>query len=145
MLAFSPTLLAVLSLSSAQMAMLISIVGLIFGCGVAFAGMYFQHQKQRLWHETSRIALEKGQPLPPPESEGFRHRDHTSAVQHDVRGGLVMIAVGVGLNIFLGAVGGENVARLGVIPGLIGVALLINAAFMGIVKGKGQDVPTPKV
>jgi hypothetical protein len=55
-----------------------------------------------------------------------------------------MIAVGVGCYIFLGAVAGESVARLGAIPGLIGVALLINAAVTGMFKGKGQSSPSPK-
>jgi hypothetical protein len=46
-------------------------------------------------------------------------------------GGLVNLAVGVGLMIFLRAlVGNEPVYLVGLIPGLIGVALLAYALFM---------------
>ena len=84
--------------------------GIIFG-GL---GMYFHHRRQALWHETARIALEKGQPLPPlPNDEPAQsHEDK----KNDFRGGLVLIAVGAGLYLFLAACrtspGGEDILKI---------------------------------
>ncbi len=48
------------------------LLGLILPlAGIALAGvvvvcsLYFQHRRREMWHETARVALEKGQPLPP--------------------------------------------------------------------------------
>lgn len=45
-------------------------------------------------------------------------------------GGVVNVGVGIGLLIFLGALTGFKVALCGLIPGLIGVALLVYAYYM---------------
>lgn len=45
-------------------------------------------------------------------------------------GGLVNLGLGVGLTIFLWALVGPKIALCGLIPGLIGVALLIYVTFM---------------
>ena len=47
----------------------IPVVAIIGGLSLAaiiiVSGLFFQHRKRLMWHETARIALEKGQPLPP--------------------------------------------------------------------------------
>jgi len=45
-------------------------------------------------------------------------------------GGIINIGVGVGLLIFLGALVGVKVALCGLIPGLVGVAMLIYAYYL---------------
>ena len=45
-------------------------------------------------------------------------------------GGVVNVGVGIGLLIFLGALTGFKVALCGLIPGFIGVALLVYAYYM---------------
>lgn len=121
---------------------LYGLIGLIGGLLVAIivptAAMYFHHRRQQLWHETARIALEKGQPVPPrPRSDeemeltppaGVAYDEWLAAKRaqqwrHDIKGGLVLIAVGVGLYLMLGS------SYLGAVPGMIGVALLVYAYF----------------
>lgn len=113
---------------------LIAIVGgLILGGVIVTTMLYFQHQKQRLWHETARLAIERGQPLPPyPATDEERASQPPAGVSYDewrrhqrgrgLKGGLILIAVGIGL----GFVSGQNFFA-GAIPALIGVALVINA------------------
>lgn len=44
---------------------------MMLGGAIVISAMEFNHQQQRLWLETSRIALETGQPLPPAVAENF--------------------------------------------------------------------------
>ncbi len=97
------------------------------GMGLGLAGIIFgsldKMQKRRLRHELMRVALEKGQPLPPElldERSSRRERD-------DRRSGLISIAIGAALYLFLGALVAEHgVKWVALIPGFIGVALLLN-------------------
>ena len=64
-------------------------IGLIFGLagmGIGLVsgllGMYFGHRRRVLWHETARIAPEKGQPIPPlSPDEAAGNRLHELATQ----------------------------------------------------------------
>jgi hypothetical protein len=125
---------------------IIPLAGMLFGGAMAFLGMYFSHQRQRLWHETARAALEKGQPLPPygPDPSRSDSADRNGESNHDLRGGLVMIAVGVGIYFFLGAVADSRVANLGAIPGLIGVALILHWLITRMIRRKNPGVPPPR-
>ena len=115
---------------------LVGSMGFVAVMGVAV--FYFQSKKRQMWHETARIALEKGQPLPPwpktdeelklvpppgaslAEWEAMRR---AREVRGGVKGGLILIAVGAGLYIMMQGQG----ILIGAIPGLIGVALIVNA------------------
>jgi hypothetical protein len=96
---------------------------------------FFNDLKAReLHHETIRRALEKGQTLPP-ELLNMRDSAAIKPKSNDRRAGLILIAVGAGLFFFFGGVtdfggihGGTGMRWVGLIPGLIGVALLINWA-----------------
>jgi hypothetical protein len=131
-------------MSGAELGITIGIVGLVFGGVMGLAGMYFHHQRQRLWHETTRIALEKGQPVPVyREDHESSQRQATELRQHDLRGGLVLIAVGGGLYLFFRAVSNESVAALGYIPGLIGVALIVHWVIARAFAKKNDLPPRP--
>lgn len=110
--------LTILAISQAW----IPIVGIIFGCGVGIlaiiSGVSYAKKEQKLWHETARIAIENGQPVPTNPSN-----KRNGGKRNDIRVGLILIAVGAGVYIFLNAVAGAQLANVGGIPGLIGVAL----------------------
>jgi Domain of unknown function (DUF6249) len=116
----------------------IPIAGMAFVLGVILIGALEKAHREKLRHETIQRALEKGQPLPPELLEGKPLR----RAHDDRRGGLVSIAVGIGVFVFFGAMQSEGVPDgvkwLGLIPGLIGVALLINWA---LERGGTNDQP----
>lgn len=138
--------LAFLGLGGAELAVIIAILGMIFGGIMGIAGMFFNHQRKKLAHDVARLALEKGQPVPPqfadeehrhshPTGNGFPHRD--------LRSGLVLIGVGAGVYLFLNAVADSRVALLGAVPGFIGIALVINWLLVRLMSRKQENNPPP--
>lgn len=131
-----PTLLA--EISGAQWIAIAAILGgLTFTILLIFFGLRFVQRRQELWHETARVALEKGQPLPPLPAD---MQEKEPEENNDLRAGLVMIATGGGLFLFFDSfLPGLRFAAA--IPGFIGVALLLyglGKAFSGR-KGKPLD------
>ena len=118
----------------------IPVAGLVFAGAIAISAMYFKNRQRELWHQTAQLALEKGQPLPPmPRSDEEAENQPPAGVDfakwHEARraesrrgelkGGLILIAVGVALFVFLGA----SVGRVaGGVVGGIGFALLVSVA-----------------
>jgi hypothetical protein len=98
----------------------------LFGAPVLIVAviMYFGFSKNRMMHRTIRMMVEKGQPVPPallaPPPPALRQRS-------DMRRGVVLVMVGLGLMLFLGAVNDwEGGAwAVGIIPFLIGVGYLL--------------------
>lgn len=132
-----------LGLGGAEIGFAFAAAGMLFAAVMGVAGMYFHHQRKRLWHETARIALEKGQPVPAPESDDRDdkcHRIRNRTANHDLRGGLVLIAVGAGLYLMFRDAG--NFRFVGAIPGFIGVALLLYALFTAIFGSKNEPPRT---
>ena len=129
-------------MDGSSIAAIAMIGGMILGGIVAVTAMFFHHQRQRLWHETARVALEKGQPLPPMPDTWQRDEQSTgdgkSANRHDLRGGLILLAVGVGVYLWLGKAGGHGASFLGTIPAFIGVALLLNYAITSLTKKRSD-------
>ncbi len=111
--------------------MAIPIVGIIFttlfGAPVMIVGviMFFSYWKQRQLHRTVRMLVEKGQPVP----EGLFAAPPSSPIKQrsDMRRGVVLVMVGLGLMLFFAAVneweGGAW--AIGIIPFLIGCAYLL--------------------
>jgi hypothetical protein len=99
--------------------------------------LYFGFSKNRMMHKTVRMMVEKGQEVPaallaaPPPA--VRQRS-------DMRRGVVLVMIGLGLVIFLGAVndweGGSW--AIGIIPFLIGLGYLL----VWKLEGK-KDIPPP--
>jgi hypothetical protein len=80
--------------------------------------LYYKHKKLRMTHETIARLAEKGLPVPPELIEPPPRSQYSG-----LRGGLVLIALGVGLAVFFWQMGVPW--SIGLIPGLMGVALLI--------------------
>jgi Domain of unknown function (DUF6249) len=111
-------------------AMVVPLVGVIFltvfGAPVLIVAliMYFGFSKNRMMHRTVRMMVEKGQPVPaallaPPAPAQIQ--------RSDIRRGVVLVMVGIGVMIFLGAVTGWEGGSwaLGIIPFLIGAGYLL--------------------
>jgi hypothetical protein len=109
-----------------------------------------KNQERERWHETARRALEKGvpvpnmpQPAPPLHFQGSRHRQRMGLIT----GGLVNVAIGIGVYLGLSAIEDAREARLfGLIPSFIGVALILGAAIDILLSRKFPDPgdPSPK-
>jgi hypothetical protein len=109
--------------------MAIPIVGIIFSMVfgapvlIVAAIMFFSYLRSRSLHRTVREMVEKGQPVPatlfaPPQAVKARS---------DMRRGVVLVMVGIGVMIFFGAVNDWDGGAwaIGIIPFLIGVGHLI--------------------
>ena len=97
----------------------------LFGAPVAIVGviMFFSYIKARSLHKTVRMMVEKGQPVP----EALFAAPHTPAKQRsDMRRGVVLVMVGLGLMLFLAAVNefDGGAWALGLIPFMIGAGYL---------------------
>ena len=95
-------------------------------CMVAI-GVLSKTEKEMARQATIRLAIEKGQPLPPELLKGGVPPEKGD----DRRAGLILIAVGIGAFIALRIadfVNIHNIEWFAAIPFLIGVALLLNCA-----------------
>ena len=79
--------------------------------------LYYKHRKLRMTHETIARLAEKGLPVP------AELLDPPMRGHYGLRGGLVLVALGLALAIFLREVGGPW--SIGLIPGFMGLALLL--------------------
>ena len=143
-------------LGAPERALLISIAGMVFAGIIIVAGLVFKYHQRRLWHETTRAALEKG--LPPPSYPGTQKQEiekswhefamNQASAHHNfrrsrwrcaLRRGLVLLAIGVA---FYAARPPSwtplwNLAIY--VPGFIGAALLLNALFSAIFSQKETE------
>jgi|GEM_PF-1464125 len=119
-----PPVLFAEAFSNGQIIALVAIVCGISLTGVIIvAGLRFVQRRHELWHETARIALEKGQPMPEnPDEPG--QRDPLESERNDIRSGLILVGVAAGLWIFFSTLDAPQVRYVGAIPGFIGIALL---------------------
>lgn len=122
-------------------AILIPLAAIALGGVITVSGMYFHHQQKKLLHETARLALEKGQPLPADlvaelNDSGHTRSAHRNQPQNDIRAGLILIAVGVGLYLFFAQMSLHSLRFVGTIPGFIGVALLLYGVIAALVRRK---------
>jgi Domain of unknown function (DUF6249) len=103
---------------------LISVLA-VFGMPVLIVAviMYFGFSKNRMMHRTVRMMVEKGQPVP----EALLNPPPAQRQRSDMRRGVVLVMIGVGLMIFLAAVNDwEGGAwSIGLIPFLIGAGYLL--------------------
>jgi len=128
--------------------MLIPITLFFVGLIITIASLYFKNQNRRLWHETARIALEKGQPIPIAPSamdEVVAKKPDLSSGRSDVKAGLILIAIAVGFYFGFNELRAEGhyvPSFLFYIPGFIGVALLLNALITFLTTPKNPDRST---
>jgi hypothetical protein len=109
----------------------IAIIGMLvtFGLPLLLVAviLFYKHRRQRMIHETIARLAERGLPVPPQLLDPPR-RGHSG-----LRGGMVLIGLGIGLAVFMYEMQGSW--SIGLIPGLMGLALLI--AWVIEMRGKG--------
>lgn len=117
-------------------ALLIPLAGISIAIIAIIGGYISTDRGRKTRHETIRLALEKGQPIPTEllvdeESSKPKTGKHAHTPRNDRRSGLVLLAVGAGMFIFFnsGSPKFENLDWLGAIPGFVGIALLLNCLF----------------
>src|SRR5258706_14454186 len=89
--------------------------------------LFYKHRRQRMIHETIARLAERGLPVPPQLLDPPR-RGHSG-----LRGGMVLIGLGIGLAGVMYEMQGSW--SIGLVPGLMGAALLI--AWVIEMPGKG--------
>ena len=103
----------------------------VFGFPVAIVAviMFSSWARTRSLHRTVRMMVEKGQPIPPALLSTPAAVSAAAGLRpwYDLRRGIVLMAVGVGIIMFFGISAGwdEGVWALGLIPGLIGVGYIL--------------------
>jgi hypothetical protein len=94
-----------------------------------------RNRRARMWHETARVALEKGQPLPSPLLAGAcQPRDP----RRILLGGLILMGIGAALYLAPIHQGGPWV---GAIPGFIGLAMVVFCLITRGTNGPGTQGP----
>lgn len=119
-----------------EAALLIPIISILMPIFIVGIVMYFRAKDRAEVQKTIRMAIEKGQPLPPEYLDSLQKSGATIGKMktpvNDIRSGLILMAVALGL-VVMDYVGNdytfETLSGIAAIPGFIGVALLI----MGIV------------
>ena len=117
-----------------QMALLIPILGIVLGVGIAVVAIVSSHREKQkraeLRHRERMAAIEKGIELPPdPDSEPAPKKGSS------LRSGLISLFLGVVLYFAIREVAGDDVALFGLIPAAIGVGSLISY----FVEGRRKD------
>ncbi len=116
--------------------------------GTTFAGsalivaivFYARNRMAHLRHETIRLALEKGQPLPPALLESPRRGPDPT---RDLRWGLMLLGLGLGLGLFLFTLpDAREASGVGLIPALLGAGYLVSWRIASR-SDRGTGAPAP--
>jgi hypothetical protein len=112
----------------------------LFGTPVLIVAaiMLFSYLKSRSLHRTVREMVAKGQPVPP---ELFMTPGTRVKTRSDLRRGVILVILGVGLMVFFGALGNWESSGpwvIGLIPFFIGAAYLV----LGRLEGTRNQVET---
>ena len=124
-----------------DLALMIPIVAIIMGCSIPLVvgglSLYFRHRKNKMLHETVRAMVDKGVPIPPEmfqkTERDFMARDRADdkRPRNDLRTGLMLTGIGIGVVLFIG--------KPGWIILFLGVAFLVIASLEK--KDKNNDQP----
>ena len=105
-------------------ALLIPIIGIVFGIGIAVVAISLAHREKlkraELRHRERMAAIERGLEIPPdPEPENDRARNA------GLRSGIAGLLVGIVLYFALQRVADDDIAFFGLIPAAVGIANLV--------------------
>lgn len=117
-----------------KMELLIPIIAIVMGIGLAAWAIYWDHQKKRLQHEERRMMIEKGMTPPPDLAE-----ERKLVTPEDcLRRGTIMFFLGIGLGIASLVVSdaGPPAWLLGVPAAIVGLLGLGNLVYYFIARNR---------
>jgi protein-S-isoprenylcysteine O-methyltransferase Ste14 len=117
-------------------AMTVPIFTIVGGTAVLIVAILMANRTARVRQETIQLAIKEGRELPP---ELFMRMRHPRRDRDPLLAGLVLTALGVAVSISVGAICGAVQAVWGLIPLLVGVALLIYVPFWRKQKKEEED------
>ncbi len=106
--------------------MAVPIFTIVGGAAVLIVAIMMANRAARMRQETIQLAIKEGRELPP---ELFMRMRRPRVDRDPLLGGLVLTAVGLGVAIALGVAVAPVHAVWGLIPLLVGVALLVYVPF----------------
>ena len=119
----------------------ITIIGIVvtFGLPLVLVAviLFYKHRRQRMIHETIARLAERGLPVPP-ELLNPPRRGHSG-----LRGGMVLIGLGIGLGVFMHEMQGSW--SIGLIPGGPFVRLKPSPFWSPLRATSGRISPKPRV
>jgi hypothetical protein len=126
-----------------SLAVMIPIIAIVMGCSIPIVivglQLYFRHRKNIVLHETLRVMVEKGVPIPPemfkkPEQQSMEHdKSDGKRPRNDLRAGLILTGIGIGTVMLAG--------KAGYIILFIGVAFVVASL---LEKKDKNDAQPPK-
>ena len=115
--------------------MMLPIIFMLGTAAVIIVAILMAHRAAQMRQETIQLAIKEGRELPPELFMRMRYPRHPPPLL----GGLILTALGIALSIALGVVCGPVQAVWGLIPLLIGVAILIYVPFYRKQKKEEED------
>jgi len=110
------------------MALLIPLLAIFMGIGIGMLAIYLEYRKRKemfeLYHKERMAAIEKGMELPPLPEEFFSN-GKPSSPHAKLLAGLILLFLGLALFVALYFTAGFSVALYALVPGSIGLALLL--------------------
>lgn len=113
----------------------VPVVGCMMIVAVVCLPFYFRSRERREMQRTLRVAIEKGQPVPPELIEAMTKSVKTPPTRlRDLRVGVIWLAIGIGIALAtsLGVVHGDgdfDGFGIAALPGMIGIAFIVLSFF----------------
>lgn len=127
------TPLAEFDVSGRVFGLIMALAGMGFGLTMAVMGMRHEAEKRRQRNELIRVALEKGQPVPPAvlgessNDDALSSHDPERSIRNARKSGIIMIFVSVGMVAFFLGMNMGQIAWVAAFPAAVGLAQLVNA------------------
>ena len=124
------------------MGVMVPIVAIVLGIGVAFWSIYWDHQKKRLQYQERQLMIEKG--MTPPPMLPDEKRRHTP--EDCLRRGTILLFLGIGFAIGTAVLANftndeEFVGIVGVTGAIVGSLGLGNLAYYFIATRRKREEP----
>ena len=117
---------------------MIPILAIVLGIGVAFWAIYWKHRTQRLQYEERQLMIEKGMTPPPVLPEGEKRR---WTPEDCLRYGTIMVFLGIGFGIASLVWVSQNPPLLGVAGAIVGLLGVGNLVYYFIARGRKPAEP----